>query len=143
MSDLEIARQRLKDGKLSLVFVRDSKIIYETNEEGLGGFLHAMEESMDNLGGASVADKIIGRAAALLCAHARVVAAFAATMSQGGLEILRQHNIPSEFAALVPVILNSKKTDKCPFEKLVENISSPKQAYEETRQFYNRMCALK
>jgi len=143
MSDLEVARQRLNDRKLSLVFVRDSKIIYETDEEGLGGFLHAIEKSMDNLAGASVADKIIGKATALLCAHAKVVAAFAVTMSQGGLEILRKHKIPNEFVALVPVILNSKKTDKCPFEKLVENISSPKQAHEETKRFYNRTRAPK
>lgn len=142
MSDLEIAKQRLTDAKLNLVFVRDSKVVYETNEDGLGGFVHAIEKSMGDLRGSSVADKIIGRAAALLCAHAKVVAAYAATMSKGGLEILRAHNIHSEFTTLVPVILNSKKTDKCPFEKLVENITTSEQAYLETRQFFNRKRAL-
>lgn len=84
MDDLEVARQRLRGKRLSLVFVKNSKLVFETSREGLGGFLQAIEELNDNLFGYSVADKIIGRAAAFLCAYSNVTAAFAITLSKSG-----------------------------------------------------------
>lgn len=135
MDDLEVAKQRLKDKKLSLVFVKNSQATFETNIEGFGGFLQAIEELNGNLSGASVADKTIGKAAALLCAYSNVKAAFAVTMSQSGLEILKMYNIRCEFKNFVTIILNLNKTDKCPFEKLVENTSDFGEAYEKIRQF--------
>jgi hypothetical protein len=137
MDDLEVAKQRLRDKKLNLVFVKKSKPIFETSREGLGGFLQAIEELNGNLFGSSVADKIIGRAAALLCAHSNIKTAFAVTLSQSALEILNNYNIYYEFETLVPTILNLRKTDKCPFEKLVENIHNPKKAHEKIKQLHN------
>ena len=135
MDDLEVAKQRLKDKKLSLVFVKNSQATFETNMEGLGGFLQAIEELNGNLSGASVADKTIGKAAAFLCAYSNVKAAFAVTMSHSGLEVLKMYNIRCEFENFVTIILNLNKTDKCPFEKLVENTSDFGEAYEKIRQF--------
>ncbi|MDH5495096.1 MAG: DUF1893 domain-containing protein [Candidatus Bathyarchaeota archaeon] len=137
MYDLEVAKQRLRDKKLSLVFVKNSKPIFETNKEGLSGFLQAIEELNGNLSDASVADKIIGRAASLLCAYSNVKATFAIILSQSALEILNTYNIHCEFETLVPTILNLKKTDKCPFEKLVENITNSEEAYEKIKRLYN------
>ena len=137
MDDLEVAKQRLRDKKLNLVFVKNSKPIFETSKAGLGGFLQAIEELNDNLSGSSVADKIIGRAAALLCTYSNVKATFAVTLTQSASEILNKHNIYYEFETLVPTILNLKKTDKCPFEKLVENINNPKKAHKKIKQLHN------
>jgi len=133
MDDLETAKQRLEDKKLSLVFAKNSKVIFETNTEGLHGFLRAIEELDGALAGASVADKTIGKAAALLCAYANVAAAFAVTISKSGLETLNAYGIRGEYENLVLTILNRKKTDRCPFERLVENIANPKVAYREIR----------
>lgn len=135
MDDLTIAKQRLKDKELSLVLVKNSKLIFETKKVGLRGFLQAIEEYSDALTEASVADKIIGKAAALLCVYSKVEAAFAITLSQGGLEILKSHHIRIEFENLTTTILNLGKTDQCPFEKLVENIAEPKRAYEKIKRF--------
>jgi hypothetical protein len=131
MNDLDVAKRRLKERKLSLVFVKDSTVIFETGGEGLGGFLRAIGELNGSLAGASVADKTIGKAAALLCAYSRVKAAFAITMSKSGQETLETHSIYHEFDTLTQAILNRQKTDKCPFEKLVESTNNPEEAYEE------------
>jgi len=133
MDDLTTAKQRLKEKELSLVFVRDSKVIFETNVEGLRGFVQAIETLSDSLAKSSIADRIVGKAAALLCAYCRAKTVFASTMSQSGLKTLETHRIPSEFESLVPTILNRKKTDRCPFEKLVENTTNPKEAYDKIR----------
>lgn len=133
MDDLTAAKQRLKEKELSLVFVRDSKIIFETNVEGLRGFAQAIETLGDSLTKSSIADRIVGKAAALLCAYCKAKSVFAFTMSQSGLKTLKMHKIPGEFGNLVPTILNRKKTDRCPFEKLVQGIADPKEAYDKIR----------
>jgi len=137
MDDLKAAKQILKDKKLNLVFVKNSQPIFETSKEGLSGFLKAIEKLNNNLSDASVADKIIGRAAALLCAYSNVKAAYAITLSKSGLNILNTYKIPCEFEILTSTILNLKKTNICPFEKLVEKISNPKEAYKKITRFYS------
>ena len=129
MDDLDAAKQRLKTKNLSLVFAKNSKVIFETDREGLLGFLEAISELRDDLAETSVADRIIGKAAALLCTYSRVKAAFAVTLSDGGLSVLRDNQILYEYGKLVPSIHNLERTDQCPFEKLVENVSNPKEAY--------------
>jgi hypothetical protein len=62
-----------------------------------------------------------------------VVAVFAVTASEGGVEVLENNHISYEFETRVPRILNFKKTDVCPFEKLVAEFSDPKEAYEELK----------
>lgn len=137
MDGLEIAERQLKEKKLSLVFVKNSKAIFETRTEGLRGFVQAIDELDGMLTGASVADKTIGKAAALLCVYANVAAAFAVTISRSGLETLNAYSIRCEYENLVSTILNRKKTDRCPFEKLVENTANPEEAYREIRHACN------
>jgi len=134
MDELEVAKQRLKDKNLNLVFIRDYEPIFETKKEGLSGLLQAIEKLNGDLSNTSVADRIIGKAAALIYDYLKVKAAFAITLSQDGLEILNTSRIRCEFEKLVPTILNMKKTDKCPFEKIVENISNSKEAYKKIKE---------
>jgi hypothetical protein len=134
MDDLEAAKQRLKTENLSLVFFKNSKAIFETEREGLFGFLEAIEKLKADLAEASVADRIIGKAAALLCTYSKVKAAYAVTLSEGGLRVLQKQQILYEYENLVPLILNAKQTDQCPFERLVENVSNPREAYRKIRQ---------
>lgn len=133
MDDLAVAKQRLKQERLSLVFVKHSKLIFETRTEGLSGFLQAIDKHHRELLNSSVADRVIGKAAALLCVYSRVRAAFAVTLSQSGLEVLNTHEVHIEFEDVTPRILNQNKSAMCPFENLVEDIAEPKRAYERIR----------
>ena len=139
MDDLQVAKEKLERGESALVFVKYSIPIYETDMGGLGGFLKAIDELGNKLSGASVADRVVGKAAALLCAHSNVVAAYAFTLSESGLRVLKENNIPFEFETLIPMILNMKKTGQCPFEKLVGDTSNPDTAYSKIRQLHNTL----
>jgi len=139
MDDLQVAKEKLKRGESTLVFVKYSIPIYETDIGGLGGFLKAIDELGNKLSGASVADRVVGKAAALLCAHSNVVAAYAITMSESGLKVLKENSIPFEFETLTPMILNMKKTGQCPFEKLVGDTSNPDTAYSQIKQLHNTL----
>ena len=131
MDDLNAAKLMLKDRDLALVFVKDSKPIFETETAGLQGFMKAIEEL--DLSGSSVADRIIGKAAVHLCVYSNVKAAYAVTLSETGLKLLKAMGVSYEYEELVPTILNATKTGKCPFEKLVENIEGSREAYERIR----------
>jgi hypothetical protein len=134
MLDIEIAKQQLLEKGLSLVIAKDGKIIFETRQSGVSGFLSAIEErGRESLHGASVADKIVGRAAALLCVYCGVKAVYAVVLSDGGKRVLKENSVSLEFENLVPSILNRQKTGTCPFEKLVLTISDEEEAYEKLK----------
>ena len=128
--DLDIAKKRLNQKNLSLVIAKNCKVLFETKSHGINDLLKAINHLADNMKGSSVADRIVGRAAALLLAYSGVVAVFGVTISDGGIEVLKNNRIFYEFETRVPSILNLKKTEVCPFEKLVAEFSNPKKACE-------------
>ncbi len=115
---------------LTLVIVNSGKIIFETNAHGIMGLLNAIEFLGAKMRQSSIADKIVGRAAALLCAYSKVYAVYAVTIDENGRQILRNNEIVCQFEKIVPYILNLKQDSICPFEKLLIDISDPKEAFE-------------
>ena len=133
MGDLEIAKDALRRGDYSLVIVRDGRIIYASRSHGIGGILQAIEELDNRIKGASVADRVIGKAAALLLAYSKVKDAYALVISRSGLETLRSHGIQVDYESLVPKILDRSRRGICPFEKLTLEIDSPRLGFEVLR----------
>jgi hypothetical protein len=92
---------------------------------------------IDELGqlteGASLADSVVGRAAALLCVYSGIASVYGSRMSEGALSILKARGIHQEFGELVPRILNRKMKDVCPFDKAVSGIEDPVTALERLR----------
>lgn len=134
MQDLDRARNALKKNKDTLVIVKKGEILFETNSSGIRGLLEAIKRMGRELEGSSVADRLVGEAAAQLCAYSNVKKVFAATLSKCGKDILEKHEIDCEYENLVPHILNFNKTDLCPFEKLVAGSGNPEEAYERLKQ---------
>jgi hypothetical protein len=132
-TDLKLAKQRLTQKNLSLVIAEKGRVLFETQASGISGLLEAIKKLGNKMAGASVADRIVGRAAAFLFAYSGAGAVFAITISDSGIEVLGNHNIAYEFDERVPSILNLSKTDVCPFEKLATKFSNPKEAYEELK----------
>lgn len=130
MRNLDIAKDFLKNRNLSLVFVRDGKVIFESRLSGVAGLIQAIESINGSLHSSSVADKIVGRAAALLLIYSHVSEVYAVTMSKWGLTALEEAGIKAEYDNLVPKILNRRGDDICPFEKISLTVSSPDEAYK-------------
>ncbi len=133
MKDLDLARDLLRKRNCALVIVKDGHVLLETNASGIRGFLMALEKIGKKIDGSALADKIVGEAAAQLCAYSHVREVYAVVLSQCGKDVLQKNNIHHEFENLVPHILNMKQTDLCPFEKLVAGSRSPEEAYERLR----------
>jgi len=137
--DLEFAKLKLIEEDLSLVIVKKGKVIFETKKQSISGFLQAIEKLNRNLVEASVADKIVGVAAAMLCVYSGVSSVFALTVSEGGIRVLEDSNIVCLFEKKVSNILNRSKTDVCPFEKLAMNSGSSEAAYVKLKSFASQM----
>jgi len=135
MRDLNLAELRLKEKNLTLVIVKRGKIIFETRTPSITGFLQAIKELNKELIESSVADKIVGRAAAMLCVYSKVASVFAVTISEEGIRVLEDNHVFYRFENRVPNILNENKTDICPFEKLTAGFVDPKEAYEKIKSF--------
>ncbi|RLI12643.1 hypothetical protein DRO35_02570 [Candidatus Bathyarchaeota archaeon] len=135
MRDLERAKRMLKEDRLSLVIVKNGEAIFSSDSSGINSILQAIDNLGDRLSRASAADKIVGKAAALLFAYSHIKEAYAVTLSTEGLSTLRKNRIFVEYEKLVPRILDKNRRDICPFEKLVLEIESPSQAYKELKRF--------
>lgn len=133
MKDLEQAKDLLRKQNYALVIVKDGQVLHETNASGIRGFLIALDKIGKSIEGSALADKIVGEAAAQLCAYSDVREVYAVVLSQCGKDVLEKNNIHYEFENLVPHILNMKQTDLCPFERFVAGSKSPEEAYERLR----------
>lgn len=137
--DLEIAKLKLIEDDLSLVIVNNGKVVFETKKQGINGFLQAIEKLNKTLVAASVADKIVGVAAAMLCVYAGVSSVFALTLSEGGLGVLEDNNIVCLFEKKVSNILNRSKNDVCPFEKVAMDSGNSEEAYVKLKSCASQM----
>lgn len=120
---------------MSLVIVKDDKVIFKSNLQGLLGLIYAIDIFGDTLSSSSVADKIVGRAAALLVAYLNASEVYAVTISNSGLNTLIEHNIEVEYENIVPEIMNRRGDDICPFEKLSLTAKSPREAYVKIKRY--------
>jgi hypothetical protein len=138
MSDLEIAKRQLRKGGFSLVIAKGGRIVFETRQSGVSGFLKAIDEfGKRGLAGSSIADRVVGRAAAMLCVYCGVRAVYAVIVSNRGKELLEENGVSFQFESLVPNILNRQQTGVCPFEKVVAPISNAGEAYEKLKTCMN------
>jgi len=129
MEDLKLAKKVLKDKKLFLVIAKEGKILFESDSSGIDGLLQAVEKFERTLWNASAADRIVGRAAALLLAYSCMKAVYASTLSNEGLRVLEENHIAVEYESLVPRIVDRTGKDICPFERFSLTIQKVDDAY--------------
>lgn len=135
MRDLKLAEHRLKEKNFNLIIVKNGRTVFETESQGIHGLLQAIEKLGKELSGSSVADRIVGRAAAMLCVYSKAASVFAVTISEEGRKVLEDNKVFYRFENCVPNILNREGTDICPFEKLVIGLTKPEEAYKKLKSF--------
>lgn len=109
-----------------IIISEDKNIIFESNEKGI----KPLVASVSLIKGAAVADKIIGKAAALVCVFGGAKAVFGHIMSESAQAVLKENNIDFAFNKSVDYIINRLGTDMCPMEKLVMQVNSPIEAFK-------------
>lgn len=127
----DLARRLLASENYTCVIV-SSQGVLTSRERGILPLVKWIESGAD-LRGAAAADKIVGRAAALLYAYMGVSELYAEVLGEGGQKVLRDHGIAHECTTLTVHIVNRAGTDICPMEKAVAPINDPSEAFSVLR----------
>ena len=125
MNDLTLAKENLEGHTISLC--KGGKLIF-SEKRGIAPVMGFIADGLD-LSGYSVADLVVGKAAAMLFVKCKISSVFAKTLSEGGEEILKRHGVRFEYENLVERIINRDGTDICPMEKTVSNTEDIEEGY--------------
>ena len=110
--------------KYSLVVLDDESIIYCSTDSTIKPIVYAIRDLGAKLNGKIIADRVIGKAAALVIANVRPGYVYGLIMSIGAKTVLEKYNITYDYDELVSHI-RTPSGEICPFEKIVENIEDP------------------
>lgn len=136
-ADEACAARLLREKGLSCVLVKGETVI-ESTEKGIRPVLELVESHKD-LSGFAAADRIVGKAAAMLYVCLGVSSVYAEVMSREGQKMLETHGIPHACGVLTEQIINRKGTGPCPMEEAVAGLSDPKKAPAVLREKLSRL----
>lgn len=88
---------------------------------------------------ATIADKVVGKAAAALMILGKVDRVYAEVISLSGLVLLRHAGIETDFGQVVVGIRNRDNTDWCPLEKMCCQKESPEEILGQIEEFRKNM----
>lgn len=121
--NLNRAKQLLEEGA-ALAIVNGGERTF--NERGVKTLLSLQSE----LAGAFVADKVIGKAAAMLIVRGGAAEVYAQVISKPALEVFKNCGVLCLYGELVPNIINRNKTGICPMEQAVLGENDIAKAYD-------------
>ncbi len=131
-----ISNERLKallaEENLTCVLSDGNRLI-KSRERGvkpLIGFI----ESGKSFKGFTAADKVVGKAAALLYALMGVSSLYASVISEGALTVCKSFGISVEYGTLTQNIINRRGDGFCPMEQAVADISDPQTAFNAVKE---------
>ncbi|MDD3959781.1 MAG: DUF1893 domain-containing protein [Oscillospiraceae bacterium] len=132
MDCLKRAVRRLNKTDATFVAVRNGRIM-DSHDRGIAPIMALVLADTNALRGACVADKVIGKAAALLLVRAGVERLFANTISEHAMSLLSEYHLTFEFGQSVPYIMNRSGDGMCPMESLVLEVNDPEEAFRVLR----------
>lgn len=115
----------LHSGGYSCVIGMADGTIRTFHRRGIMDLFLTLKNSPEVLRGASIADKVVGKAAAALMVLGGVTRVHADVMSTPAATMLREHGIPFGFDTETDHIINRSGTGWCPMETLSRDEQSP------------------
>lgn len=104
-------------------------VVLTDKRRGVRPLLDLLESNTD-VSGFSVADKVVGKAAAFLYCLLRIQELYTPVISKPALDVLNAAHIHVDYDSLVEAIQNRSKDGFCPMERAVWDIQDPHAAYE-------------
>jgi hypothetical protein len=110
--------KKFQKSKDTLWILWENKIRYVSHKKGIKPLVGLLSKKPNLIKYKIAFDKIVGRAAALLLVYAGVGEVHALTGSREAARVFKKYKVYYQFKKTVPSILNEKKCDLCPYEKL-------------------------
>ncbi len=124
-TDWQKKLQKLEKDGLSILIEKDNEIVFQSYDPMLKPLYTCLVEIKEQLKGATVYDKIVGRAAAYLCIIGQVKEIYTPLASEAAIKVLTENNIKITAGKSIPLIKNRDNTDSCPMEKLAMSCTGP------------------
>jgi len=133
-SILEMSSSRyldiLEESELNLLVFSGVEILFSSGSRGIMPLIEAIDcLDREDLGELVTADRIVGKAAVLLNIHLGVSEVHAMLITTGAKEMLYKYGIDFHFREETDAIKLKDGVIFCPFERLVQGISDPEEAY--------------
>lgn len=135
MIDVELAKKILYDENQKLVVVKNGEVIFKSKDRGIRPMYVLSTEMKDKAKGGSIADRVIGKGAAMLCVYLNIERVYGELMSQSGINVLHKSNIKYTVKESCKSIKNRDKTDLCPIEKRSVDIEDPEVLLKRIKSF--------
>lgn len=129
--------QLLHEGQHSLVVANGEVCIF--NGRGVIDLYHLLQDDPGFLYEASIADKVVGKAAAALMAMGRIKEMYADVISRPALDLFSKTDIKIRYGMEVPHIINRTATGWCPLEIRCLNCATPEACFHQIEAFYKHM----
>lgn len=107
--------QLLHQGNYSCVIANGE--IRTFSKPGVADLFYLLHNEVDFLRGASIADKVVGKAAAALMIEAKIKRLYTDLISLPAYKLLKESNIEVHYDKMVPFIQNRSQSGWCPLEK--------------------------
>ena len=127
-ADLKKSKEILTATNSACVAVKDG-VLLASEERGIRPLLGWMQRE-ERLRGFCVADKVVGKAAALLMVCLGVREVYAKTVSEPAVSVFEKHAIPHWYGEKVSRIANRAGDGLCPMEECCMGIDDPAVAHE-------------
>ena len=122
--------EQLVNSENNLMVFREDELIFSSSGRGIAPLIEAIDAiGRVNLRGVVTADRVVGKAAALLNLYMGASEVHAGVISDGAKKILSEHGVGYEFLEDTDVVKAKDGVVFCPFEKLVWDVSDPEEAY--------------
>ena len=137
MTDIEHAKQLLTDAGYTCVICRGDDI-HTSKKRGVAPLIELLDSNID-VRGYSAADKMVGKAAAMLFVLLGVGEIYAVVMSRSAKKILDKYGIKYSYVEEVEYIINRKKDCMCPMENSVMDIEEPADSPKKIKETIEKM----
>ncbi len=139
MNDSERAKVLLyaSDAHYTCVLCRGERV-YKSEKKGIAPMMELLDSGAE-LSGFCAADRIVGRATAMLFVLARVREVYAEVITDGAVQILEENGIACTWQTRTKMIINRRGDGPCPMEKTVDGITDPVLARVELRKTMERL----
>lgn len=119
----------LKENHTIVILKKDASII-TSDDRGVSPLIKLLNEDKLQLQDSIIADKVIGKAAALLMIYGGVKEVYTPIISSPAIKIFNINNVKINYDKEVDRIINRKGDGLCPMETLCLDINNPEEAFE-------------
>lgn len=126
----------LRNGNHSLIIHRDTTSVYDTR--GIATLLQIIDKDSNELSGATVVDKVVGKAAAALMIVGGVSELHAMLISQGALSLLVTTDVCVSYDTVTDHIINRNHSGWCPMELACRDCITAEECITEIRNLISK-----